>query len=85
MIAVQAETARLTTPGMPDEGRERSRRSATPRATRSTEMRRLLGVLRADAPARPSARRSPGSAQLGELLETARAAGTSVRLTVSGA
>ena len=35
MIAVQAETARLTTPGMPAEGQARlSRRSATPPATR---------------------------------------------------
>ena len=84
MIAVQAETARLTTPGMPEEGRSGSARSARRRATRSTEMRRLLGVLRADGEPGPPARPSPGS-DASTSCSTARAtAGTPVRLTLEG-
>ena len=49
MIAVQAETARLTTPDMPDEGKQRL--AAIGQAARDslTELRRLLGVLRAES------------------------------------
>src|SRR5205807_4736197 len=48
MIAVQAETARLTTSGMPAAGaRQLSAIGDTARAA-LTEMRRLLGVLRED-------------------------------------
>ena len=47
-------------------------------------MRRLLGVLREDADGAPERAPQPGLAQLGELIETARVAGTTVRLTMSG-
>ena len=71
MIAVQAETARVSTPG--HAGRRRAaarRRSATPPGPRSTEMRRLLGVLREDAGAdTPELRPQPGLEQLNELLD----------------
>jgi signal transduction histidine kinase len=49
MIAVQAETARLTTPEMPELGRRRLREIGDTARAGLTEMRRLLGVLREDA------------------------------------
>jgi signal transduction histidine kinase len=97
MIAVQAETARLATPGMPETGERRLLEIGDTARAALTEMRRLLGVLREDAretaaagPAtatRPSAERrpQPGLEQLNELLDEARnAAGSGVRLIVSG-
>src|SRR5262249_58165732 len=49
MIAVQAETARLTTPGLPSGGAERFAAIGDTARAGLTEMRRLLGVLREDA------------------------------------
>jgi signal transduction histidine kinase len=85
MVAVQAETARLTTPGMPEEDQERLLAIGDTAREALTEMRRLLGVLRADADGDAERAPQPGLGHLTELLEDARAAGTSVRLTVSGA
>ena len=97
MIAIQAETARVATPGMPDTGARRLLEIGDTARAALTEMRRLLGVLREDAggpvepggpAARPPADRhpQPGLDQLNELLDGARsAAGTGVRLIVSGA
>jgi len=51
MIAVQAETARLTTPGLPDAGAQRFAAIGDTARAGLTEMRRLLGVLREDAQA----------------------------------
>ncbi len=51
MIAVQAETARLATPGMPDAGAQRLLQIGNTARAGLTEMRRLLGVLREDAEA----------------------------------
>ena len=62
MIAVQAETARLTTPGLPDAGAQRFAAIGDTARAGLTEMRRLLGVLREDAQAgraRPEPRRPP--------------------------
>ena len=86
MIAVQAETARLTTPEMPAAGAQRlTEIGATARAG-LTEMRRLLGVLREDAEADAADRHpQPGLDQLNELLDEARnASGAVTRLIVSG-
>jgi signal transduction histidine kinase len=87
MVAVQAETARLTTAGMPAEGAQRL--SAIGDAARAalTEMRRLLGVLRADADDDAAQRKpQPGIAQLNELLDQARdASGSGTRLILTGA
>jgi signal transduction histidine kinase len=49
MIAVQAETARLTTPGLPAAGAQRFAAIGDTARAGLTEMRRLLGVLRDDA------------------------------------
>ena len=90
MIAVQAETARLTTPGLPATGAQRFAAIGDTARAGLTEMRRLLGVLREDAeqdektdpdpepagPARPGADRrpQPGQPQLGDLVDHAREA-----------
>jgi signal transduction histidine kinase len=84
MVAVQAETARLTTPGMPEEGQERLLAIGDTAREALTEMRRLLGVLRADAAGDAERAPQPGLGELPDLIEGARAAGTTVRLTVSG-
>jgi signal transduction histidine kinase len=86
MVAVQAETARLTTPGMPPAGAERLRAIGDTARTALTEMRRLLGVLREEAQGElPERRPQSGLAQLNELLDEARAAsGTAIRLILRG-
>ncbi|MFI6594834.1 sensor histidine kinase [Nonomuraea sp. NPDC050536] len=86
MVAVQAETARLTTPGMPQAGAERLSAIGDTARSALTEMRRLLGVLREDAEAEPDVRRpQPGLRELGELLDESReASGSAIRLILSG-
>ncbi|WUH96061.1 sensor histidine kinase [Streptomyces sp. NBC_00433] len=86
MIAVQAETARLTTPDMPAAGATRLSEIGDTARAGLTEMRRLLGVLRQDAEVEtPERRPQPGLQQLNELLDEARcASGAGVRLIVSG-
>ncbi|GAA3145720.1 hypothetical protein GCM10010449_76120 [Streptomyces rectiviolaceus] len=86
MIAVQAETARLTTPGLPAVGAERFLAIGDTARTALTEMRRLLGVLREDAGgSAPDRRPQPGLEQLGELVDEARdASAAAVRLIVEG-
>jgi signal transduction histidine kinase len=90
MIAVQAETARLATPGMPAAGAQRLLQIGDTARASLTEMRRLLGVLREDAQAsaadQPGADHDgvdhsgadrhpqPGLCQLNELLDEARSA-----------
>jgi signal transduction histidine kinase len=86
MIAVQAETARLTTPGMPAAGARRLSEIGDTARAGLTEMRRLLGVLREDAQTDVAQRQpQPGLQQLNDLLDEARdAAGAATRLIVSG-
>jgi signal transduction histidine kinase len=86
MIAVQAETARLTTAGLPAAGAERFSEIGDTARAGLTEMRRLLGVLREDADAALADRHpQPGLRQLTQLIDAARAAsGSSARLIVSG-
>jgi signal transduction histidine kinase len=89
IVAVQAETARLTTPGLTAAGAQRFAEIGDTARAGLTEMRRLLGVLRedaVDAGATIAGRHpQPGLAQLGELIDAAReAAGTGTRLIVSG-
>jgi signal transduction histidine kinase len=85
MIAVQAETARLTTPGLPAEGATRLLAIGDTARTALTEMRRLLGVLREDADTGVQRRPQPSLRQLMELVDESRdAAGSRTRLIVSG-
>jgi signal transduction histidine kinase len=89
MIAVQAETARLTTPGLPPDGAKRLLAIGDTARTALTEMRRLLGVLREDVgPAvdGPVRAPQPGLEQLNALVDEARASGgAGARLIVRGA
>jgi len=87
MIAVQAETARVTTAGMPAAGAQRLSAIGDTARAALTEMRRLLGVLREDTGTAVADRRpQPGLAQLNELLDEARGASdASTRLILSGA
>ena len=95
MISVQAETARLTTPGLPEEGAKSFLALGDAARAALTEMRRLLGVLRSDAEpadgaaeARVERRPQPGLSldHLVELLDQARETGGGmVRLIVRGA
>ncbi len=86
MVAVQAETARLTTPGMPPAGAQRLSAIGDTARSALTEMRRLLGVLREDVPAESPVRQpQPGLRQLNDLLDAAReASGTGARLILKG-
>ena len=83
-IAVQAETARLTTEGMPDEGRAQLEAIGDTAATRSTRCGASSACCASDANGEPRRAPQPGLALLDELVDTARAAGTNVRLTLSG-
>ena len=84
-IAVQAESARLTTDGLPEEGKAHFAAIGQTARDALTEMRRLLGVLREDANAEATRDPQPSLDRLNELVETARAAGTPVTLTLEGA
>jgi signal transduction histidine kinase len=82
-IAVQAETARYTTPDLPPLAAERF--AAIGDSARSTldEMRRLLGVMREFSDA-SSLSPQPGLAELNVLIDEARSLGATVRFTVRG-
>jgi signal transduction histidine kinase len=86
MVVVQAETARLTTPGLPAAGARRFTEIGDTARAGLTEMRRLLGVLREDAGTTVADRHpQPGLPQLAELIDAAReASGVGTRLIVSG-
>ncbi|WP_433247145.1 sensor histidine kinase [Streptosporangium sp. CA-135522] len=89
IVAVQAETTRLTVPGMPAAGAERLSAIGDTARAALTEMRRLLGVLREDAgPDTGDRRPQPGLRlpELNDLLDEARdASGTGTRLILRGA
>jgi signal transduction histidine kinase len=86
MIAVQAETARLTTPGMPAAGAERLSSIGDTARAALTSMRGLLGVLREDTSEdRVDRQPQPGLYQLNELIDQAReVSDASTRLIISG-
>jgi signal transduction histidine kinase len=84
MIAVRAETAPYRLRSVPDQARAEFQEISHESRTALTEMRRLLGVLRSDEPAPPTAPQ-PGLTDLGDLVETARAAGATVHLEMHGA
>nr|WP_235215532.1 sensor histidine kinase [Phaeacidiphilus oryzae] len=86
MLSVQAETARLTTPGMPAAGAQRLSAIGDTAREALTEMRRLLGVLREDTgPAAADLRPQPGVAQLLPLVDESRdTSGAPARLIFRG-
>ena len=86
IIAVQAETARLTIPEMPAAGAKRLSAIGDTARAALTEMRRLLGVLREDADSGVAERHpQPGLRQLNDLLDEARdVTGAGTRLILTG-
>ena len=84
-IAVQAETARLTTPGLSEEGAQRLTEIGDSARDALGEMRRLLGVLRKDTAGAPERAPQPGIADLNQVIKEARAlSDAGIRLTFSG-
>jgi len=84
-IAVEAESARVTTEGLSDEGRAHFESIGQTARDALTEMRRLLGVLREDASADAVRDPQPSLTHVNDLVETARGAGSPVTLTLEGA
>lgn len=83
MIAVQAETAPFRVAGLSGPAKAELAGIATSARSALTDMRRLLGVLRAeneDAPREPQ----PGLAELPALVDTARRAGVPVTFWTAG-
>jgi signal transduction histidine kinase len=84
-ISVQAETTRLTTPGLPAEGATRLLAIGETARLALAEMRRLLSVLRDDAGAASAQLPQPGLGQLITLVDEARdTVGPAVRLIIRG-
>jgi len=84
VIAVQSETARLTSPKLSADARGRFEAIAATARDALTETRRLLGVLREDVGGEADRTPQPGLEQLGELIDTARDAGANIRLILQG-
>jgi signal transduction histidine kinase len=84
VIAVQSETARLTSPELSTDARDRFEAIAQTARDALTETRRLLGVLREDVAGEADRAPQPGLDQLAELVDTARDTGTNVRLVQQG-
>jgi signal transduction histidine kinase len=82
MIAVRAETAPFRLGKLPDQARREFAEISQASRESLTEMRRLLGVLRSDGPAPTTPQ--PGLADLAELVEWTRAAGTPITLEMHG-
>jgi signal transduction histidine kinase len=84
VIAVQSETARLTSPKLSADARSRFEAIAATAREALTETRRLLGILREDAAGEADREPQPGLDRLTDLVDTARDAGTPVRLILQG-
>ncbi|MFF5292243.1 sensor histidine kinase [Paractinoplanes globisporus] len=83
MIAVRAETAPYRVTGLPDAAQEELAEIAKAARSALTDMRRLLGALRAEDGESPTVPQ-PGLADLDDLVSTAREAGVDVTLTADG-
>lgn len=86
MVSVQAETARLTTPGLPEVGARQLKVIGDTARSALMEMRQLLGVLRQDVDGDVSERApQPTLDGLADLLDQAReATGSGTRLLLRG-
>jgi signal transduction histidine kinase len=84
MIAVQSETARLTSPELSADAQKRFEAIAATARDALTETRRLLGVLREDADADAERAPQPGLDQLADLVDAARDSGSNIRLILQG-
>jgi signal transduction histidine kinase len=79
MIAVQAETGRLTVPGLPEAGARRFLEIGDTARAGLTEMRRLLGVLREDAAGAADVAGAAGAAESGTGTRAPGSTGPGVR------
>ncbi|MEE1756919.1 sensor histidine kinase [Streptomyces sp. SP18CS02] len=84
VIAVQAESATYTTPDLSPQARDALQQIAGTARSSMTELRRLLGVLRAGSGERAATAPQPTLADLDELLEQHRAVGGRAELRVRG-
>jgi signal transduction histidine kinase len=84
VIAVQCETARLTSPKLSADARGRFEAIAVTAREALTETRRLLGVLREDVAGEAERAPQPGLDRLNDLVDTARDAGANIRLILQG-
>ena len=84
VIAVQSETARLTSPRLSADARRRFEAIAATARDALNETRRLLGVLREDVAGDADRSPQPGLDQLPELVDTARDSGARIRLIMQG-
>ena len=85
VIAIESEAARLTSPKLSADAGGRFEAIAATAREALTETRRLLGVLREDTGSAEAERApQPGLGDLDELIERARATGTSIRLRRDG-
>ncbi|BCJ38256.1 two-component sensor histidine kinase [Actinocatenispora thailandica] len=82
LIAVQAETAPYRLPGLPTAADDEFAAIGTAARQALGEMRRMLGVLRAEQPAERTPQ--PGLAELPALLHQARRAGAEIELRNGG-
>ena len=80
LIAVRAETAPYRLPGLPESAQAEFGSLSEVAREALTDMRRLLGVLRHDQP--PDLAPQPELADLPALVDTARKAGVSVKLSI---
>ena len=84
VIAVQSETARLTSPKLSADARGRFEAIAATARDALTETRRLLGILREDVGGEADRAPQPGLDRLAELVDMARDTGGNVRLILQG-
>jgi signal transduction histidine kinase len=84
MIAVQAETAPYRVPGLPEEARAEFAALSDSARAALTDMRRLLGVLRAPQVPEPERLPQPELSDVPALIDTVRGAGAEVILDMPG-
>lgn len=84
MIAVQAEGATYTTPGLSPQARDAFQQIAGTARASMTELRRMLGVLRTDREEGAATAPQPTLAGLDALVEQHRAVGGTAELRISG-
>ncbi|MYT34133.1 MULTISPECIES: histidine kinase [unclassified Streptomyces] len=84
VIAVQAESATYTTPGLSPQARDGFQQIAASARASMAELRRLLGVLRTDGEDRTGTAPQPTLDGLGDLIAQHRSVGGEVELRISG-
>ncbi len=84
VMVVQADGAAFAIDGDPEQARKAVQEISATGRRALAEMRRLVGVLRADDPAAEEYAPQPGLAQLEDLIANMRASGLPVELSVTG-